>query len=119
MFLVLVFIAKSGLSGSQNMLYLSFGELFPTLFATTAYGFCNILARAFTAIAPTLSRMQQPLPMIAFTFSSFILFLMVFGLIVTGKDADDISCTTKDDSYKNIVVKDSQKEDSKVKTNEN
>ena len=97
MFLILIFIAKSGMAGSQNVLYLCFPRIFPTLFATTAYGYCNILARAFTAISPMMSRMEQPLPMITFTTLCVSSFLLVFGLVENDKDADDLTEQANDE----------------------
>lgn len=49
---IFVILTKFGISGSFVVVYVATAETFPTLFATTAMGFCNFLARVFTIMAP-------------------------------------------------------------------
>lgn len=48
-FLVLVLISKMGISCVFNIVYIAHTTVFPTLFASTSIGFCNFLAKLFTA----------------------------------------------------------------------
>lgn len=41
--------------------------MFPTLFAASAFGICNLTARIFTIFAPLVAEIPAPLPMIIFT----------------------------------------------------
>lgn len=52
LFPVLVLVAKFGISAAFTLNYICMMDLFPVLFASSAYGFCNFLARVFTIFAP-------------------------------------------------------------------
>ena len=52
LFLILVLISKSGIACTFNIVYIAHTSVFPTLFATTSIGFCNFLAKTFTASSP-------------------------------------------------------------------
>ena len=47
--------AKIGVTLSMGLCYLSNSHLFPTLFAATAFGMCNIMARVFTAMSSLMA----------------------------------------------------------------
>ena len=49
---IFVGIARMGVSSGFNLLYIVNTELFPTLFAATAMGICNFLARIVTIMSP-------------------------------------------------------------------
>ena len=89
LFPVLVMYAKIGVALSFGLSYTSNAYLFPTLFAATAIGLCNTLARAFSAASPILAQMEEPLPMILFTSSSAITLLFVFLLQVPKSGSPD------------------------------
>ena len=52
LFPTLVLFAKFGISSAFTLNYLCNVDLFPVLFASTAYGFCNFFARFCTIFAP-------------------------------------------------------------------
>ena len=54
-FPVLVMFTKFGVTFTFNVLYISHVSLFPVLFAATALGLCNMVARLFSAISPILA----------------------------------------------------------------
>ncbi len=64
---IFVIIAKFGISGGFVIVYVSTVEVFPTLFCSTAMGFCNFLARVLTILAPEVAEHAPPLPMALFT----------------------------------------------------
>ena len=47
-------------------------NIFPTLFASTALGYCNVLARIFSAVSPVLAQMEEPTPMWVFTVTAAV-----------------------------------------------
>ena len=51
----LVLLAKFGISAGFNVVYVANPYMFPLLFASTAMGFCNFLARASTIFAPIVA----------------------------------------------------------------
>ena len=51
-------IARLGISALFTLLYLMNAELFPTMFAATALGYCNFLARMTTIIAPIVAEQK-------------------------------------------------------------
>jgi Na+/melibiose symporter-like transporter len=49
---IFVGVARIGISAGFNLIYLMNAEVFPTLFAATAMGICNLLARIVTILSP-------------------------------------------------------------------
>lgn len=49
---IFVGFARIGISAGSNLIYLMNAEVFPTLFAATAIGICNLLARIVTILSP-------------------------------------------------------------------
>ena len=72
LFPTLVIFAKLGVSAAFNINYVCNLDLFPVLFASTAYGFCNFLARLFTILSPQVAEIQSLLPMVLFTGTSLL-----------------------------------------------
>ena len=66
-FPIIVMLTKFGVSITFNVLYISHSTLFPVLFAATALGMCNFIARLFSALSSLLAEMEEPLPMIVFS----------------------------------------------------
>lgn len=69
---VFILLAKFGISATFNICYLANALIFPTIFAGTAFGVCNIFAKLATIIAPMLAEVDPPVPMIVFTILSLI-----------------------------------------------
>ena len=76
----LVLLAKFGISSGFNICYVANPELFPLLFASTAIGFCNFLARGSTIFAPEVAELQSTTPMIIFSILCVLSLLSSFGL---------------------------------------
>jgi len=64
---IFVIVAKFGISGGFVIVYVCTVDVFPTLFCSTAMGFCNFLARILTILAPEIAEHAPPLPMALFT----------------------------------------------------
>jgi hypothetical protein len=74
-----VVIAKFGVAGAFNLVYISNADVFPTLFCATAMGICNFFARVVTIMAPEVAEQPAPLPMGIFvTLCSIAAFLTQF-----------------------------------------
>lgn len=67
MFFVFFLLAKFGVTCTFNINFVANSYFFPTLFAATAMGICNFLARFFTSFSFVISSMDQPTPLILFT----------------------------------------------------
>lgn len=67
---IFVLLAKAGVSGTFNLCYLANAQIFPAIFAGTAFGFCNIGAKLATILAPMIAEVNPPAPMIIFTISA-------------------------------------------------
>jgi len=52
---VFITIAKFGISASFNMCFIAFVQLIPTIFSTSVFGMCNVLARTITCLAPVIA----------------------------------------------------------------
>ena len=57
---------RFGMSAGSNICYIGTPTLFPTLFASTALGFVNVLARLLTAVAPYVNEIEEPIPMLIY-----------------------------------------------------
>jgi len=73
-------IQRLGLSGAFNVIYIGTAELFPTLFAATAFGYCNFFARTFTAGSSILAGIHEPVPMILLSILSLTASLLIWLL---------------------------------------
>lgn len=60
-------LAKFGVTCSFNINFAANSYFFPILFASTALGICNFLARLFSALSFLTANMQEPIPMYLFT----------------------------------------------------
>lgn len=74
---VYVIFAKFGISSAYTLVYAVTIDLFPTLFAATAYGSCQLTCNILTVIAPYLAAMRAPYPMLVYNV------MCVGGLIVS------------------------------------
>jgi len=63
-FFVFVLLAKFGIVAAFNVIYIAHTDLFPVLFAATAMGICNTVARIGTIGAPNLAEVHGPMPLI-------------------------------------------------------
>jgi len=79
-FPILVLVSKFGIACAFNIIYVSHSTVFPIAFAATALGFCNFFARLFSAGSPVLAQIEEPLPMIAFTFTSVTACVLALGI---------------------------------------
>ena len=68
MFFFCFLLAKFGITCVFNVCYAANSYFFPTLFAATAMGVCNFLARFFSSFSFVVSQLEEPLPMYLFTF---------------------------------------------------
>ena len=67
MFFTFFLLAKFGVTCCFNINYSANRYFFPTLFAATALGVCNFLARLFSALSFLIGGLDEPTPMIIFT----------------------------------------------------
>ena len=79
-FVFLVFLARLGTSFSFLIAFVAHAELFPILFSATAFGFLNFWARLFSGFSMMLTMMEEPVPIIVFTITSIVAFILSFGL---------------------------------------
>lgn len=66
--LMFIFLAKFGITASFNFSYVILIFLFKPLIRSTAYGICNISARAITSLAPLAAVIDDPYPLVIFAF---------------------------------------------------
>lgn len=66
-FFVCFLLTKFGVTCTFNINFVANQYFFPTLFAATALGVCNFLARLASSFSFIVSEMDEPLPMILFT----------------------------------------------------
>jgi hypothetical protein len=69
---IFILLAKAGVSGTFNLCYLANAQIFPAIFAGTAFGFCNIGAKLATILAPLIAEVDAPTPMIIFTITAAV-----------------------------------------------
>ena len=76
-----ILIAKSGVTGTYNICYLANAQLFPAVFAGTAFGICNIGGKMATVLAPIVAELGHPVPML--TFASMSAMAATFSWFIT------------------------------------
>ncbi len=75
----MILLAKGGVKMTFNIVYLANAQIFPAIFAGTAFGICNIGAKLATIFAPYMAEVDPPVPMIVFTIlASIAAFLALF-----------------------------------------
>ena len=88
----MILVAKFGVASSFCIVFIAHASIFPTMFAATSFGFCNFMARAFSAVAPLLAEVDQPVPMICFTAAAGIACGLSFFIQVKDDDTNKESC---------------------------
>lgn len=78
---IFLLIAKFGLSGGFNMVYLA-NSIFPVVYATTTIGVCSLFARSITILAPEFAELEKPYPMVIFAVLAGISIILSFFLDV-------------------------------------
>jgi hypothetical protein len=63
----MILMAKGGVKMTFNIVYLANAQIFPAIFAGTAFGICNIGAKLATIFSPYMAEVDPPVPMIVFT----------------------------------------------------
>ena len=87
-FPMLVFISKLGVACSLNTIFIAHNTIFPVLFSATSFGIVNVLSRIACALSPLFSLFKEPVPMLAFTFSSGITCILSFCLQIESRKED-------------------------------
>ena len=59
-------MAKTGIKVTLDICFLANAQLFPAIFAGTAYGLCNVGAKIAAIFSPMLAEFDAPTPMILF-----------------------------------------------------
>ena len=87
-FLVFFFMVKFGVCANFTIIYAANNLLFPTLFAATAMGICNFLARLFSSLSFFAENIEQPIPMIIFTVCCAATIVVAFFLRTKKQDKE-------------------------------
>ena len=79
-FPILVLVAKLGISSAFNILYVCHKSQFPTLFASTSFGYCAMISNFGCSFMPHFAQVKQPLPMVTFAATTGLASLLVQNL---------------------------------------
>ena len=74
---ILIVFAKIGISGCYSISYYMMTEYFPPLFLSFAFGITQFASRAFTILAFPVSEIDAPTPMIIFSVTPWIAFVLL------------------------------------------
>ena len=75
----MITFAKGGVKITLDLCHLGNSFLFPSIFAGTAFGFCNAGAKFSTIFSPMLAEVSPPTPMIVLSIlTSIAAFLTLF-----------------------------------------
>lgn len=77
---IFVAVSRIGIAAGFNLIYLMNAEVFPTLFAATAMGICNLLARVMTIMSPQVAELPGAVPMVIFSLFCIGGIILTFGL---------------------------------------
>jgi hypothetical protein len=84
---VFVLFSKAGVTATFNLCYLANAQIFPAIFAGTAFGICNIGAKFTTILAPLMAEVKPPVPMILFCFTATVAGSLSFFIKKDPEDA--------------------------------
>jgi hypothetical protein len=59
-------------TATLTLSYLANAQIFPAIFAGTAFGICNLGAKVTTILAPLIAEVEPPVPMILFCSTAFL-----------------------------------------------
>ena len=104
---ICVFTAKIGISGAFNGVYLSSPALFPPRLLSTAFGLCNVFARAVTIVAPMVAEVEGAVPMILMCSLSLASLVLVPMMIIPKpqKTAEETSYSNSKDAEEANLLK--------------
>ena len=63
---VFIFVMRFGMSAASNVCWIGVPKLFPTLFAVTALGIVNVVAKVMNIAVPVVNELAMPTPMIVY-----------------------------------------------------
>jgi hypothetical protein len=63
----MVLFAKGGVKTTFNVCFFANAQIFPAIFAGTAFGICNLVAKIATIFSPYMAEVNPPIPMIIFS----------------------------------------------------
>ena len=64
---IMIMLTKVGISTPLFLCYLSNSQLFPTIYAGTAFGVCSLGAKIASIFAPIVAEVDKPIPMSLFS----------------------------------------------------
>ena len=79
-FTVLIFMMKFGMSSATNLCYIGHKGCFPTLFATSSFGYCNFLGRVVSMGSSVSAQLSQSYSTGLFAISSTLGAFIVLNL---------------------------------------
>ena len=82
MFMAFFLMTKFGITCTFTINYSANQLFFPTLYAATALGICNFMARLFSALSFLFAEVEEPIPMIIITCSCALTAVAAFFLRV-------------------------------------
>ena len=77
------------MSASFNTCYLANSQIFPAIFAGTAFGLCNLGAKLATILAPMLAEVNPPAPMIIFVCTALLAGVLSLFIQIPKKNRKD------------------------------
>uniref|UniRef100_A0A7S3J1X0 Uncharacterized protein n=1 Tax=Euplotes harpa TaxID=151035 RepID=A0A7S3J1X0_9SPIT len=75
---VLIVFSKIGLASGYSLCYYMTSEYFPPLFLAFAFSVTQFAARAFTILAFPISEIEAPIPMILFSITPCLAFVLLW-----------------------------------------
>ena len=79
-FIIFWQFVQFGVSGSFQILYVSHFSVFPTLFASSSYGFLNFMSVIASILSPQVAELGEPTPVIVCTSLVAVSFVSIFFL---------------------------------------
>lgn len=68
---MLVFLTKSSISSAYNMCFVVTAEYFPLQFSSQVFGYCNMIGRITTILAPIVAELDFPVPLLYYGVVTF------------------------------------------------
>ena len=72
----MIFISKGGIAAMFSVTYIANSQLFPAIFAGTAFGIGNFSGKMMSLFAPMLAELEEPIPLYIVSVLAVLLFMV-------------------------------------------
>ena len=81
----MLLVAKLGVGGTFNLVFISNSHLYPSVLASTSFGICNVFARLATIAAPIVAELDKVYSNLIFAIFALVAAILSMFIIAPNK----------------------------------